>query len=341
MAVSSCFSLYIIVDLECNSRLRSLLEPRRASKTLQSQRTSNDGSTSRSSSSFALSLPAASSSTLISANTTSCKLPLSRSLTLEPDADSTPVAPSYHEGHLWVIDVSQSVEQDHPAAFDFLRSDIQNANDFFARRGVDTLGLTRTFNYVTRASWISGRPETDEDMAIEAERLLALAEVEADDVEEEDEGREAGREAKSKPSASDEAVFAQSYIPRALDQVYDIERDVARVLKGEGSDLIYADITGVADIRKKEAKASGVRFDDGQALSAEGTSLKTNLIEGQGEKAGEADGEGEDAEESGSGSGSEEDEDSEEDYDERRPKGKKFEDKDEKKVRLLERARVL
>ena len=73
----------------------------------------------------------------------------------------------YHLGHLVVIDVSQSVEQDHPAAFDFLRQDIKNADDFFRRLGVDTLGLTRTFNFVTGRSWIEGRQETDEDVLAE------------------------------------------------------------------------------------------------------------------------------------------------------------------------------
>lgn len=234
-------------------------------------------------------------------------------------AHSTPN--SYHLSHLYVIDVSQSVEQDHPSAFDFLRSDIKNADDFFARRGVDTLGLTRTFNFVTRPSWVKGE-ETDEVVSEEAERLLA--EVEAAEGEEEEEEVDpsatskkqptAGK--KDKPTASDEAVFAQSYIPRALDQVYDIERDVARVLRGEGEDLIYADITGVADIRKKEG---GVRFDDEEgAVKEEG-------------------GEGE--EDSGSESGSDEGSDSEgeegeDGYKERRPRGKKHEGKEEKKVRL-------
>lgn len=164
-------------------------------------------------------------------------------------APTNPHPPStrYHDSHLWVIDVSQSVEQDHPHAFDFLRSDIRNADDFFARRGVDTLGLTRTFAYVTR----KGEPESDEEMLVEAERVLALAEAEEGGSDDEGEGED-GKATTTKPSALDEAVFAQSYIPRALDQVYDPERDVARVLRGEGGGLIYADITGVAKIQKGE-----------------------------------------------------------------------------------------
>lgn len=57
----------------------------------------------------------------------------------------------YHEGHLWIIDVSQSVEHDHPRAYDFLRADIGHVDEYFAKRGVQTLGLRRTFEFVVGA----------------------------------------------------------------------------------------------------------------------------------------------------------------------------------------------
>ena len=37
---------------------------------------------------------------------------------------------------LYVIDVSQSVEHDHPRSLDFLRSDLKNVQDFFGKRHV-------------------------------------------------------------------------------------------------------------------------------------------------------------------------------------------------------------
>ncbi|GAA5838639.1 hypothetical protein JCM11251_003250 [Rhodosporidiobolus azoricus] len=226
----------------------------------------------------------------------------------------------YHQGHLWVIDVSQSVEHEHPAAFDFLRADIKNADDFFAKRGVGTLGLTRTFNFVTRDSWIKGREESDADIASEVERLL----VEAEGVDEQEEGASGGvsgeaGEDSNRPTASDEAVFAQAFIPRALDQVYDAERDVARVLRGEGDGLIYADITGVASIHRNAAEElpappSGDAGLPGQSASSSG----------EGSEDGTSDGDD-----------SETDDEAEGDS-ERRPRGKKFEDKDEKKKRRQE-----
>ncbi|CBQ69591.1 related to RIO Kinase 1 [Sporisorium reilianum SRZ2] len=54
----------------------------------------------------------------------------------------------YHEGHLWIIDVSQSVEHDHPRAYDFLRADLGHVDEYFAKRGVHTLGLRRSFEFV-------------------------------------------------------------------------------------------------------------------------------------------------------------------------------------------------
>ncbi|BGP50129.1 Serine/threonine-protein kinase rio1 [Rhodotorula kratochvilovae] len=222
----------------------------------------------------------------------------------------------YHQGHLWVIDVSQSIEHEHPAAFDFLRTDLKNADDFFAKRGVDTLGLTRTFAFVTRDSWITGRAETDADAAEEIERLLSLA---ADDAEKEEAeqraAQERGEDEMARPGASDEAVFAQAYIPRTLDDVYDVERDVERVLRGEGDGLIYADITGVASIHKKGEEGE----DAGKAPVGEGEAGSDGDSD-EGSEDGDSDGEDSDDEEGKV----------------RRPRGKKHEDKDEKKKRKQE-----
>ncbi|GAA5960594.1 hypothetical protein JCM3765_005869 [Sporobolomyces pararoseus] len=234
----------------------------------------------------------------------------------------------YHDHHLWIIDVSQSIEQEHPAAFDFLRADIKNAEEWFSRRGVRTLGLRKTFGFVTGDSWIKDREETDDDVRIEIERLLARNEEEQDEEKEQEEpsrleetagdiaqakekallNNNKGRDSnKKRDTESDEAVFAQSYIPRALDDVYDPERDVQRVLRGEGSDLIYADITGVAKIHRQENQEEG-------ALGESGS-------DGEGES-------DEDDEESG--------EEGENGEKERRPRGKKHEDKEEKKKRRQE-----
>jgi len=154
----------------------------------------------------------------------------------------------YHEEHLWIIDVSQSVEHDHPSAFDFLRNDIKNVEDFFGRLGVACLGLRRFFEFVTKEKLTDEDDITDEDVL-----KKLLAEKIDDDVEEaEDEAGDekdgealSGPNSKPKPedAAHEDSVFLHSFIPRRLNEVYDPERDVEKHKKGDG--LIYADTIGL------------------------------------------------------------------------------------------------
>lgn len=55
----------------------------------------------------------------------------------------------YYKGEVWVIDVSQAVEHDHPMALDFLRRDCANINDFFKRKGLQVLNTQQTFDFIT------------------------------------------------------------------------------------------------------------------------------------------------------------------------------------------------
>ncbi|KAL6900729.1 hypothetical protein ACP4OV_005405 [Aristida adscensionis] len=54
----------------------------------------------------------------------------------------------YFEGHLYIIDVSQSVDLDHPSALDFLKEDCLHVSDFFKKRGVAVMAVTDLFNFV-------------------------------------------------------------------------------------------------------------------------------------------------------------------------------------------------
>ncbi|PLW53840.1 hypothetical protein PCANC_03569 [Puccinia coronata f. sp. avenae] len=158
----------------------------------------------------------------------------------------------YHCNHLFIIDVSQSVEHDHPSAYDFLRSDLTNVDLFFARLGVPTLGLKRTFDFVTDKS-ISA--QTEDELIEHAQQLISMREPRS--VEPLEGGVEAGdgidQTISSIPGSehheendNDEAVFRHAYIPRTLNEVYDAERDVEKLRKGEGKQLIYASLTGLA-----------------------------------------------------------------------------------------------
>ncbi|KAA8910283.1 RIO1 family-domain-containing protein [Sphaerosporella brunnea] len=150
----------------------------------------------------------------------------------------------YHRGHLWVIDVSQSVELDHPRTFEFLRMDIKNITDFFRRNGVEPVGMRRLFEFITETP-------IDEEMAKDPEAVLdALRALpRGGDTEEEEE------------------VFRQTYIPRTLEEVYDYERDAEIVERGEGRGLVYNQLlapklAAKADESEEESEEEEVDLSD-------------------------------------------------------------------------------
>ena len=127
----------------------------------------------------------------------------------------------YHNDTLWLIDVSQSVEHDHPRSLEFLRMDIKNVSDFFRRKRVDVLYEKTTFEFVTATQGTT----TPDGMAA---LLQTFYENRPEEVE--------------KDSASAEVeteVFRNQYIPQTLEQVYDVERDVREVAKGAQDNLVY------------------------------------------------------------------------------------------------------
>lgn len=129
----------------------------------------------------------------------------------------------YHQDKLWLIDVSQSVEHDHPRSLEFLRMDIKNMTDFFARKSVDTLSERTVFSFVTATQG----SQDSESMAVILQKLY---EERTD--EEQPEGQ----------AEVDTEVFRNQYIPQTLEQVYDVERDVDQIGKGGQEDLIYRDL---------------------------------------------------------------------------------------------------
>lgn len=160
----------------------------------------------------------------------------------------------YHKDHLYVIDVSQSVEHDHPHAFDFLRSDITNVEEFWGKRGVKTLGLRRTFEWITGDDQSVGVvvPVDDNDIAKDgAVSTLKDHERRLQDALTSWMARRPETSGLGSPSqkavdhALEDAVFKSSYIPRNLNEVYDPERDVEALTRGEGKSLIYGGHTGV------------------------------------------------------------------------------------------------
>lgn len=164
----------------------------------------------------------------------------------EPSSD-----PHTPKGHLYLIDVSQSVEHDHPHAFDFLRADLRNVEEFFGRH-VRCVGLRRAFGFVTRerlgAGEGTGTREEEEEALLRRWMDERGAGELADDGGDDDDGAWQDGEralagtsslAAAAAAAHEDSVFMRSYIPRTLNEVVDPEGD-ARRLRGDAG--IYRDL---------------------------------------------------------------------------------------------------
>ncbi|KAL7819443.1 RIO1 family domain-containing protein [Trichoderma aethiopicum] len=170
----------------------------------------------------------------------------------------------YHAGKLYIIDVSQSVEPDHPRSLEFLRMDIKNVGDFFRRKGVDTLPDRTIFNFITV-------PEGPVEEPALGEALAKLYETRRDATNEEEAAAE----------EVDTEVFRNQYIPQTLEQVYDVEKDVKRLNLGEGNDLVYSKL--LAD-QVVAPKGDGEKDDESEEDESEDESGEGASLDGEGEE---------------------------------------------------------
>lgn len=125
---------------------------------------------------------------------------------------------------LYIIDVSQSVEQDHPQALEFLRKDCTNVTEFFRKKGVCVMTMKELFEFVTDPTITCDNLEAYIERA--QEKALLREQVSAED-------------------EIDEAVFQNVYIPRSLLEVASYERDVKEVKSGQKIDSAYQTVTGL------------------------------------------------------------------------------------------------
>ncbi|KAI0632149.1 RIO1 family-domain-containing protein [Trametes polyzona] len=265
-----------------------------------------------------------------------------------PEPESSAEQELARRGHLWIIDVSQSVEHDHPHAFDFLRADLRNIEDFFSKRGVPTLGLRRTFEFITRDRLTAdptSPPTSDEDVL---RRWMDTPETEGNgDAADEDAGAVGEGNGAAAGAAGDKAhedeVFMRSYIPRTLNEVYDPERDVDVLTRGDGAALIYKDTIGIVAPGQGRREPGDGAAESGTAVGAhagkpappqkkKGVSFADQKDAGSDEGAEEASGsEDDDSEDEDEDEG--EGEGSQEGRKERKPRGHRHEDKQAKKER--------
>ncbi|KAL2610114.1 hypothetical protein R1flu_028687 [Riccia fluitans] len=134
----------------------------------------------------------------------------------------------YYEGHLYIIDVSQSVELDHPRALDFLREDCLHVTDFFRKSGVAVMTVRELFDFVVDPTITPDL--VDEYLEKMMEKINARGTALTADEE------------------VAEAVFIQAFIPKTLDQVKNYERDYERLATGKDTEgIYYQSITGLKD----------------------------------------------------------------------------------------------
>ncbi|EEQ87501.1 hypothetical protein RJZ56_007024 [Blastomyces dermatitidis] len=203
----------------------------------------------------------------------------------------------YHKSKLYIIDVSQSVEHDHPRSLEFLRMDIKNVTDFFRRKGVHTLSERTIFEFITAHDGPKATPSSNY-MSEALEKLFATREQMEDEG-----GADADTNAQDEVDA---AVFRQQYMPQTLEQVYDVERDVEILRKGQGQDLVYREL-----------------------LADKGDATSRVPVNGNAEEEGSDESGGVSISNEGSESGSQvEDKDL---FAKKPPRGKRFEDKEAKR----------
>lgn len=134
-----------------------------------------------------------------------------------------------------IIDVSQSVEHAHPLAHEFLRKDISNIFDFFAKRGLKLLSKYQIFQFVVDKYLVhkdisSMKPESDEEVMNMLEQVVESHKDDDDDVDEQDEDGEDNSD--DDAVAVDEAVFMQSYIPTSLNEISNPHQEAMRMKNG-------------------------------------------------------------------------------------------------------------
>uniref|UniRef100_A0A182U7W4 Serine/threonine-protein kinase RIO1 n=1 Tax=Anopheles melas TaxID=34690 RepID=A0A182U7W4_9DIPT len=140
----------------------------------------------------------------------------------------------YHEGKIVIIDVSQSVEHEHPHALEFLRKDCTNVTDFFRKRDVSTMTVKELFDFITDRG--IGAEQVEQRLEQISERIANRSFDEF-----------------TEQQKLDEAVFKQIFIPKTLHDVYDAERDA---FDKSTDELVYKTITGL-DVVEADQKQDG------------------------------------------------------------------------------------
>lgn len=132
----------------------------------------------------------------------------------------------YLNSQLYLIDVAQAVDYDHPFALDFLRRDCETVNAFFRRGGIaNVLTVRELFNFIT-----------DTSLSVDQEEAYLQKMIE----------RVADRTELSPQEQTLEAIFLKTFIPRHLDQLPDPFAEIDRLKVQGHSRIFYEPLVGVS-----------------------------------------------------------------------------------------------
>lgn len=133
------------------------------------------------------------------------------------------------DDEIYIIDVSQSVEQDHVMALEFLRKDCTNVNDFFRKKEVATLTTRELFDFITDPTI---NDKNIDDCLTKLNQIASTRTFEA----------------LTEQEKLDDEVFKSAYIPQRLDDVIDYEKDVRLAKQGKADQIVlYQTLTGMKE----------------------------------------------------------------------------------------------
>lgn len=187
----------------------------------------------------------------------------------------------WHRNEVYVIDVSQSVESDHPSALDFLRKDVSNVNEFFRKMAnLNVMTTRQLFDFITSAV-IEDTPDA-ESAALDA--VMKCVDSNAVMMENATENE---RRAQHQQESVDEAVFMSQFLPRSLNQVADYE--VGKIEEGDVEETYaqaVAALTGNEDVVMAASKKTSVHVSfqptvDGEEDSPSGGELGNDESDGE------------------------------------------------------------
>ncbi|GMT01084.1 hypothetical protein PENTCL1PPCAC_23258, partial [Pristionchus entomophagus] len=156
------------------------------------------------------------------------------------------------DGEVYIIDVSQSVEHDHPHSLEFLRVDISNVIRFFRERGSPVIGMRSLFEFIVD-------PCVDEK---KAEEIL---------------------ETRSYDHVEDDALFSKVFIAHKLDHVLHFERDAELIQEGKETNNPYETMMSKVEVVKGDEefeKEKGEDSDGDTESSSDGSSVDSDSESG-------------------------------------------------------------